>query len=114
MIGMLMFLTALVFLLLGIPVAFAFGGVAILFAALFPWDVGLEVFELLPFRIYGIMQNFTLMAVPLFIFMGLVLEKSKMAEALLESMGRLFGPVRAVWRSLPCWWGRFWRPAPAS
>ncbi|WP_457598421.1 TRAP transporter large permease [Hydrogenimonas sp.] len=94
MIGMLMFLTALIFLLLGIPVAFAFAGVAILFALLFPWDVGLQVFELLPFRIYGIMQNFTLMAVPLFIFMGLVLEKSKMAEDLLESMGKLFGPVR--------------------
>ncbi len=94
MIGMLMFLTALVFLLLGVPVAFAFGAVAILFALLFPWDVGLQVFELLPFRIYGIMQNFTLMAVPLFIFMGLVLEKSKMAEDLLESMGKLFGPVR--------------------
>jgi len=94
MIGMLMFLTALVFLLLGIPVAFAFGGVAILFALLFPWDVGLQVFELLPFRIYGIMQNFTLMAVPLFIFMGLVLEKSKIAEELLESMAKLFGPVR--------------------
>ncbi len=94
MIGMLMFLTALVFLLLGVPVAFAFGAVAILFAAIFPWDVGLQVFELLPFRIYGIMQNFTLMAVPLFIFMGLVLEKSKMAEDLLESMGELFGPVR--------------------
>ncbi len=94
MIGMLMFLAALVFLLMGIPVAFAFGGVAILFAILFPWDVGLQVFELLPFRIYGIMQNFTLMAVPLFIFMGLVLEKSKMAEELLESMGKLFGPVR--------------------
>jgi len=94
MIGMLMFLTALVFLLIGIPVAFAFGGVAMLFAVLFPWDVGLQVFELLPMRVYGIMQNFTLMAVPLFIFMGLVLEKSKMAEALLESMGRLFGPVR--------------------
>ncbi len=94
MIGMLMFLAALVFLLLGVPVAFAFGAVAILFALLFPWDVGLQVFELLPFRIYGIMQNFTLMAVPLFIFMGLVLEKSKMAEDLLESMGKLFGPVR--------------------
>ena len=94
MIGMLMFLTALIFLLAGIPVAFAFAGVAILFAVLFPWDVGLQVFELLPFRIYGIMQNFTLMAVPLFIFMGLILEKSKMAEDLLESMGRLFGPVR--------------------
>jgi len=94
MIGMLMFLTALVFLLLGIPVAFAFGGVAILFALLFPWDVGLQVFELLPFRIYGIMQHFTLMAVPLFIFMGLVLEKSKIAEELLESMAKLFGPVR--------------------
>ncbi len=94
MIGMLMFLTALIFLLMGVPVAFAFGAVAILFAAIFPWDVGLQVFELLPFRIYGIMQNFTLMAVPLFIFMGLILEKSKMAEELLESMGELFGPVR--------------------
>ena len=94
MIGMLMFLTALLFLALGVPVAFAFGGVAILFAMLFPWDVGLQVFELLPFRIYGIMQNFTLMAVVLFIFMGLILEKSKMAEELLESMAKLFGPIR--------------------
>ncbi|HIP59098.1 MAG TPA: C4-dicarboxylate ABC transporter, partial [Campylobacterales bacterium] len=47
MIGMLMFVTALLFLLIGVPVAFAFGGVAILFALLFPWDVGLQVFELL-------------------------------------------------------------------
>jgi len=94
MIGMLMFLTALLFLAFGVPVAFAFGGVAILFAMLFPWDVGLQVFELLPFRIYGIMQNFTLMAVVLFIFMGLILEKSKIAEELLESMAKLFGPIR--------------------
>jgi len=89
----LMLLLALVGLMAGFGVAFVFGGVA-LFFALISDEVGLDVLEMLPYRTYGIMGNVTLMAVPLFIFMGLILEKSRMAEGLLESMGRLFGSVR--------------------
>ena len=93
MIAFVMFFIALFLLMLGFEVAFVFGSVALFFALLSP-DLGLEVFHFLPFRIYGIMSNFTLMAVPLFIFMGLVLEKSRMAEDLLLSMSRLFGSLR--------------------
>lgn len=93
MIAFVMFFIALFLLMVGFEVAFVFGSVA-LFFALFSPDIGLEVFHFLPFRIYGIMSNFTLMAVPLFIFMGLVLEKSRMAEDLLLSMSRLFGSLR--------------------
>ena len=89
----LMFLMALVLLMIGFHVAFVFAGVA-LFFALISDEVGLHVLEMLPYRTYGIMGNVTLMAVPLFIFMGLILEKSKMAEGLLLSMGKLFGSVR--------------------
>jgi TRAP-type mannitol/chloroaromatic compound transport system permease small subunit len=90
---LLMFGLALVLLLAGFQVAFVFAGVA-LFFALIADEVGLGVLEMLPYRTYGIMGNVTLMAVPLFIFMGLILEKSKMAENLLSSMGKLFGSVR--------------------
>ncbi len=93
MIAIGMFVFALALLLLGIPVAFVFGGVALLFAIFIP-ELGLEVFNLLPFRIFGIMGNSTLMAVPLFIAMGLVMEKSEMAEKLLISMSRAFRSVR--------------------
>jgi len=93
MTGIILFIVAFILLMLGIPVAFAFGASAI-FAALIDPNIGLDVFGLLPYRIYGIMQNFTLMAVPLFIFMGFILEKSKIAENMLESIGKLFGPVR--------------------
>ena len=93
MIAMGMFLFALVLLLVGVPVAFVFGGVALLFALFIP-ELGLEIFNLLPFRIFGIMSNSTLMAVPLFIAMGLVMEKSQMAEKLLISMSRAFRSVR--------------------
>jgi len=93
MIALAMFVIALLLLLSGVPVAFVFGGVALIFALLVP-DLGLQVFSLLPFRIFGIMGNTTLMAVPLFIAMGLILEKSKMAEKLLETMSALFGSVR--------------------
>ena len=93
MMGLMMFFLALVLLMVGFEVAFVFGGIALLFAFITP-EIGLEVFKFLPFRIYGIMSNFTLMAVPLFIFMGLVLEKSRMAEDLLVSMSRLFGSLR--------------------
>jgi len=88
-----MFVVALALLLFGIPVAFAFGGVAMMFAFVIP-DIGFEVFNILPFRIYGIMTNTTLMAVPLFIMMGLILEKSGMAERLLLSMSSMFKGVR--------------------
>ena len=93
MIALFMFAVALFLLLVGIPVAFAFGGVAIIFAFLIP-HLGFDVFSILPFRIYGIMSNTTLMAVPLFIAMGLILEKSQMAEKLLVSMSALFRSTR--------------------
>jgi len=93
MIALVMFVVALTLLLLGIPVAFAFGGVAMMFAFVIP-ELGFEVFNILPFRIYGIMNNTTLMAVPLFIMMGLILEKSGMAERLLISMSAMFKGVR--------------------
>jgi len=93
MIALVMFVIALFLLLLGIPVAFSFGGVAMIFAFLIP-HLGFEVFNILPFRIFGIMSNSTLMAVPLFIAMGLILEKSGMAEKLLISMSAMFKSVR--------------------
>ncbi|MDG3088206.1 TRAP transporter large permease subunit [Vibrio hannami] len=91
MIGIVMFFVALFALLLGFPVAFTFGGIALLFGV---WAEGPEMFAFMPYRIQSIMENTVLMAVPLFVFMGLVLQKTKLAEQLLESMGRLFGTVR--------------------
>ncbi|MBS3803516.1 MAG: TRAP transporter large permease subunit [Oleiphilaceae bacterium] len=88
MIGLIMFGVALLMLMWGFPVAFVFGGLAVLFGVA---AVGLDLFAFMPFRIMSIMQNTVLMAVPLFIFMGIVLQKTKLAEQLLESMGRLFG-----------------------
>ncbi len=89
----LMLILSLVLLLAGFQVAFVFGTAGLLFAFISD-EVGLHTLEMLPFRTYGIMENVTLMAVPLFVFMGLVLERSKMAEDLLLSMGKLFGSVR--------------------
>jgi tripartite ATP-independent transporter DctM subunit len=91
MIGIVMFFVALALLLLGFPVAFTFGGVALLFGVM---AEGWDLFAFMPFRIYSIMQNTVLMAVPLFIFMGIVLQKTQLAEQLLEAMGRLFGSMR--------------------
>jgi len=93
MMAALMFLCALGLLLAGIPVAFVFGAVAVAFAFFVP-DIGFDVFNVLPFRIYGIMGNATLMAVPLFIAMGLILEKSQMAERLLVAMNAMLRGVR--------------------
>ena len=93
MMALLMFCVALLLLLVGVPVAFAFGGVALIFAFFVP-ELGIEVFNILPFRIYGIMTNTTLMAVPLFIAMGLILEKSGMAEKLLINLSSLFKGLR--------------------
>ena len=89
----LMFVATLILLMAGFQVAFVFAGVALLFAFVSD-EVGLHALGMLPYRTYGIMENATLMAVPLFVFMGLILEKSKMAEGLLFSMTKLFGSVR--------------------
>jgi tripartite ATP-independent transporter DctM subunit len=94
--GPLMFAGALVLLSLGYPVAFSLGGVAILFGLL---GIGLGIFDpifmtAMPQRIFGIMANYTLLAIPYFIFMGAMLEKSGIAERLLETMGILLGRLR--------------------
>ena len=91
-----MFATLIVFLLLGFPVAFALAANGILFG-LVGMELGLlspALFQALPQRVFGIITNDTLLAVPFFTFMGLVLERSGMAEDLLETIGQLFGSVR--------------------
>ncbi|MBI3530503.1 MAG: TRAP transporter large permease subunit [Betaproteobacteria bacterium] len=95
-IGPLMFAGLVAFLLLGYPVAFALAAIGLLFGLL-GIELGLlhpSLLQALPQRIYGIMQNDTLLAIPFFTFMGLVLERSGMAEDLLETLGQLFGPLR--------------------
>jgi tripartite ATP-independent transporter DctM subunit len=89
--ALIMFAVLFLALLIGFPVAFTLGAIAFGFGSTF---LGLDFFNLLPLRVWGIMTNFTLLAVPLFVFMGVVLEKSGIAEELLETMGRLFGRVR--------------------
>lgn len=89
--ALVMFVALFVLLLAGFPVAFTLGSVALAFGSIF---LGLDFFNLLPLRIWGIMTNFTLLAVPLFVFMGVILEKSGIAEELLDTMGRLFGQIR--------------------
>lgn len=86
----LLFVCLMLFLLLGYPVAYTLGAVSLLFGVLF---LGLDFFTLLPLRIWGIMTNFTLLAVPLFIFMGVILDRSGLAEELLETMGKLCGKL---------------------
>ncbi len=90
---LLMFAAICVFLMLGYPVAMTLGGVALLFAAC---GIAGGVFDpnllkSFPARLYGIMNNYTLVAVPLFVFMGTVLEKSRLAEDLLENMSKACG-----------------------
>jgi TRAP-type mannitol/chloroaromatic compound transport system permease large subunit len=92
----LMFASMILFLLFGFPVAFALAANGILFG-LVGIELGLlhgALFQALPERIFGIMANDTLLAVPFFTFMGLVLERSGMAEDLLDTIGQLFGPIR--------------------
>lgn len=89
--ALVMFAVLMFTLFLGYPVAFTLGAVSLLFGTIF---LGFPFFNLLPMRIWGIMTNFTLLAVPLFVFMGVILEKSGLAEDLLETMGLLFGPLR--------------------
>lgn len=92
----LMFVGALILIFSGYPVAFALGGTALLFAG-----IGVEagvmnwgLLQAMPARLFGIMSNFILLAVPFFIFMGTMLEKSRLAEDLLTTIGQLFGAVR--------------------
>ncbi len=91
-----MFATLVVFLLSGFPVAFSLAANGLLFG-LIGIEVGLlkpELLQALPNRLFGIMGNDTLLAIPFFTFMGLVLERSGMAEDLLDTIGQLFGPLR--------------------
>ncbi|WP_333822387.1 TRAP transporter large permease [Pinisolibacter sp.] len=88
-----MFVAACVVLLAGYPVAVTLAGTAVIFAAI-GWFAGVfdpTFLSALPQRVYGIMTNPVLVSVPLFVFMGVMLERSKVAELLLETMGRLFG-----------------------
>ena len=108
MIGVIMFFTGLGMLFIGFPVAFTFGAVSVFFGIaagiieafsdgellVDGIDNGLMMFAMMPHRIWSIMNNTILMAIPLFILMGLILQKTKLAERLLESMGYLFGEIR--------------------
>ncbi|MGB5695992.1 MAG: TRAP transporter large permease subunit [Polyangiales bacterium] len=86
-----MFLALTILLMLGFPVAFTLMGTALAFGLIgFGWDF----FNLLPLRIWGVMTNVTLLAVPLFVFMGVMLERSGLAEELLDTMGLAFGRLR--------------------
>src|ERR1051325_7576357 len=91
-----MFASLVVLLLLGYPAAFSLRAVGLIYAF-----VGIELgqfhpdcLQALPERVYGVMNNDTLLAIPFFTFMGLVLERSGMAEDLLDTIGQLFGPIR--------------------
>ncbi|NNE18256.1 MAG: TRAP transporter large permease subunit [Myxococcales bacterium] len=86
-----MFLALTILLMAGFPVAFTLMGTALVFGLIgFGWDF----FNLLPLRIWGVMTNVTLLAVPLFVFMGVMLERSGLAEELLDTMGIAFGRLR--------------------
>ncbi|MCB1736120.1 MAG: TRAP transporter large permease subunit [Gammaproteobacteria bacterium] len=91
-----MFGAVFVFLLFGYPVALTLAGVALMFAGLGTWTDSFDsdFLEAMPSRLFGIMDNTTLIAVPLFVFMGVMLERSKVAEQLLETMAELFGRLR--------------------
>jgi len=89
--ALILFAAILLVLFLGYPVAFALGGVSIWIGSMV---MGIKFFDLLPLRIYGTMQNIVLLAVPLFIFMGLMLEKSGIAERMLQTLTLLMGRLR--------------------
>jgi tripartite ATP-independent transporter DctM subunit len=93
-----LFLLIFILILKGYPVALTLGGISIVFAfciSIFaPEYFSMSTFNILPSRIMGVINNYVLMAVPLFIFMGIMLEKSGLAESLLETMAMMFGTVR--------------------
>jgi tripartite ATP-independent transporter DctM subunit len=92
----LMFVAVFLVIFIGYPVAFALGGTALVFAVIgvelgfFDW----HLFYAMPERIFGIMSNYVLLAIPFFIFMGIVLERARLAEDLLTTIGQLFGALR--------------------
>ncbi|MDJ0680497.1 MAG: TRAP transporter large permease subunit [Xenococcaceae cyanobacterium MO_167.B52] len=94
--GIAMFAGALLLLSFGYPVAFSLGGVAIIFACIGAavGEFSFSFFNAMPSRIFGIMANYTLLAIPYFIFLGSMLEKTGIAEKLLETMGIIFGRMR--------------------
>src|SRR3954449_7801673 len=96
MLAILMVVAVCGFLFFGYPVALTLGGVSLAFAALghLTGAMGFSFIGALPQRVYGVMTNEVLLAIPLFIFMGVMLERSRVAEDLLETMGRLFGTLR--------------------
>jgi tripartite ATP-independent transporter DctM subunit len=90
------FVSMVLFMLVGFPIAFALAANGIVFG-LVGIELGLlgpQIFQALPDRIFGVMANDTLLAIPFFTFMGLILERSGMAEDLLDTIGQLFGPIR--------------------
>jgi TRAP-type mannitol/chloroaromatic compound transport system permease large subunit len=92
----LMFASLLLFLLTGFPVAFSLAAVGMTWGFI-GMELGLlppVLFQALPLRVFGIMQNETLLAIPFFTLMGLILERSGMAEDLLDTVGQVFGPIR--------------------
>lgn len=91
MMPLFLFLSLFVLLMFGFPVAFTLGGVSLIFGY---FTFGIDFFNLLPLRIWGVMTNYVMIAVPLFVYMGVMMEKSGLAEELLETMALLFGRVR--------------------
>ncbi|AAZ27509.1 C4-dicarboxylate ABC transporter [Colwellia psychrerythraea] len=90
MIGLILFAIALVFLFFGYSVAFTFAGISVIVGVL---TLGVDLFAFMPYRIMSIMENTILMAIPMFVFMGIVLQKTGLAERLLESSAKLFGTI---------------------
>ena len=95
-VALLLFATVILVLLAGFPVAFSLGGTALIFAAAGTAMGGFNdaLLSSLPNRVFGIMSNETLVAVPLFVFMGVTLERARIAEELLDTLSRLFGSLR--------------------
>lgn len=88
--AIILFVSVFILILYGYPVAFTLGGISIIYALCF---LDPSCFSALPLRIMGVMNNYVLVAVPLFVFMGIMLEKSGLAESLLETMAMLFGSM---------------------
>jgi hypothetical protein len=101
-----------VLLIVGIPVGIAIAVSGLVFGYV---GFGPMLFNLLPARIYGVVTNYTFMAIPLFVFMGVMLEKSRLAEELIDIIGHAFGASRAGWGWRSSWWGCCWaRPRGSS
>ena len=95
-VALLLFISVILVLLAGFPVAFTLGGMALIFAGIgaLTGDFNAALLFGMPNRVFGIMTNESLVAVPLFVFMGITLERAKIAEELLDTLGSLFGALR--------------------